>query len=108
MKPSVLCMLSGLLVSQAVVTGCHLHDGKGKVVRRVEGDMWCPQIKDVTHVSRRRPGVSGRVVINDKPGEAGEEIHPGCQAANGPDGENPIEQVEQLASRTDSRSCVRA
>jgi len=46
------------------------------------------------------------VVINDKPGEAGEEIHPGCQAANGPDGKNPIEQVERLASRTDSRSCV--
>lgn len=29
------------------------------------------------------------------------------QAANGPDGENPIEQVEQVASRTGSRAFVR-
>lgn len=74
--------------------------------------MWCPQIKDVTHVSRRRPGVSGRVVINDKPGEAGEETYPACQAAcqatNGPDGENPIEQVERPASCAGSRACSRA
>lgn len=75
-------------------------------------DMWCPQIKEVTHVSRRRPGVSGRVVISDKPGEAGEETYPACQAAcqatNGPDGENPIEQVERLASCVGSHACSRA
>jgi hypothetical protein len=43
----------------------------------VEGVIWCPQIKDVAHVSRSWPGVSGRVVINEKSmeKEAGEGKH---------------------------------
>lgn len=66
--------------------------------------MWCPQIKDVAHVSRRRPGVSGRWLSATSLEKLGEE---GPQAANGPDGENPIEQVERLAPRTGSRAFVR-
>lgn len=56
----------------------------------------------------------GGWLINDEPGEVGEETlpdKPDCQAANRPDGENPIEQVERLAfshGQTGSRAQVRA
>lgn len=48
------------------------------------------------------------MTINDRPGEAGERNEP--QAANGPEGESPIEQVERARwpSLTASRACGRA
>lgn len=55
----------------------------------------CPQIKDVTQVSRPRPGVSGG-------GKLGKKTPPDVQSPN-----RAKWSRRWVASRTDSRACVR-
>lgn len=94
-------MLSGLLPFQILPGGSKQDDTR--TTKRVRVTCGARKLR-MLHTYQDGAGCFWAVVSNDKSGEAGVVS---SQAANGPDGENPIEQVEQVASRTDSRAFVR-